>query len=100
MTSSNHSQDDSGKQNQTTKKAKPRGTVPSLIGSSNGKPKRVDVLRKSECKRCGKDLFKGDNCVEIPKVGGAHTNQKRYCDDCYKAILDKTEKDLNELRSL
>ena len=98
MTSSSHSQDDSGKQSLTTKKPKPKGPVPSLIGSSNGKPKRVEVLRKSECRRCKKELFKGDNCVEIPKVGGAHTNQKRYCDECYKAILDKTEKDLNELK--
>ncbi len=74
--------------------------MPSLIGSSNGKPKRVDVLGPSHCSRCKIPLSKGQICIEIPKLGNSFSNPKRYCDECYQSILQKTEQDLEELKKL
>jgi hypothetical protein len=82
------------------KNGKPRGPVPSLIGSTLGRPRRVVVGKKSTCKRCGEPIIAGQNCVAIPKLGGAFTSLKRYCDGCYKAILEKTKTDLDRLMEL
>jgi hypothetical protein len=79
---------------------KPRGPTPSLIGSSNGRPKRVAVGKLSECCRCHCEMVKGQTCIEIPKLGGAYTNPKRYCDKCYKKILEKTNEDLVDVTKL
>ena len=73
---------------------KPRGPTPSLIGSSNGRPKRVVVGKLSECCRCHCEMIKGRSCIEIPKLGGAYANSKRCCHECYKKILEKTNEDL------
>jgi len=78
----------------------PRGPVPSLIGSTMGKPRRVSVARKSECKRCGELLEVGKNCIAIPKLGGSFQNLKRYCDECFHNILKKTQTDLDTLRKI
>jgi hypothetical protein len=78
----------------------PKGPVPSLIGSTMGRPRRVRVERKSECKRCGVGLEAGKECIAIPKLGGAFQNLRRYCEKCYRAILEKTESDLETLRVL
>ena len=82
------------------KKGKPRGPVPSLIGSTLGTPRRVPVKRKSDCRRCGAPIVAGQNCVAIPQLGGGFTNLGRYCEECFKAILEKTKTDLNELTAL
>ncbi len=100
MTSSKNSQDDSTKQSQTTKAAAPRGPVPSLIGSSNGKPERVTAQRKSTCKRCKKEILNGQECIDIPQVGSGFSNRKRVCNDCFGKILEKTQKDLDELSNI
>jgi hypothetical protein len=42
----------------------------------------------------------GETCVEIPKLGGAYPTPKRYCDDCFKQVLQKTSEDLAELGNL
>jgi len=81
-------------------KGKPRGRTPSLIGGSNGRPKRANVKRRSECSRCHRTLEAGTDCFEIPKVGGAFANSKRVCQECFKNILQKTAEDLEELRAL
>jgi hypothetical protein len=81
-------------------KKKPKGPVPSLIGSSNGKPKRIPVKRTSPCSRCESPIEGGGDCVGIPKLGSGFTNYKRYCDECFQAILEKTQLDLNELKCL
>ena len=73
---------------------KPRGPTPSLIGGSNGRPRRADVLKLSECCRCHQEMTKGQTCIEIPRLGGAYTTPKRYCDACYERILQKTNEDL------
>ena len=100
MTSSKNSQGDSTKQNPTTKKASPRGPVPSLIGGSNGKPERATAKRKSVCKRCGKEISNGQECIEIPDLNNVFSNRKRFCNDCFKKILEKTQKDLDKLLTI
>lgn len=74
--------------------------MPSLIGSTNGKPWRVTVIRKSTCSRCHVELQAGQSCIEIPKLGGAYTSTKRICDECFQGIINKTSQDLDELRQL
>jgi hypothetical protein len=78
--------------------AKPKGPVPSLIGGTNGRPQRAVVQRKCNCKRCGKELCAGEECIEIPQLGQAFSNKKRVCNECFTKILEKTEKDLETLR--
>ena len=82
-----------------TKKT-PKGRVPSLIGGTNGRPRRAEVKRLSHCYRCDDDIVAGRMCIEIPKLGDAFANSKRVCDSCYQAILLKTTEDLDALRLL
>ena len=79
---------------------KPRGPVPSLIGGSNGRPKRIAVDGTSKCFRCDHIILAGQKCIEIPKLGTAYRNPKRYCDDCYGKILKKTTEDIEEISKL
>ncbi len=81
-------------------KRKPRGPVPSLIGGTNGRPKRVPVQRQSECSRCHMPFSTGETCIAIPKLGGAYSTAKRVCDECFQRILEKTAKDLGEIRQI
>ena len=83
-----------------TSSGKPKGKTPSLIGSKNGRPKRVDVKAKSHCNRCEAEILKGEAAVEIPQLGKAYNYSIRVCNGCYSNILDQTEKDLQELRAL
>ncbi len=78
----------------------PKGRTPSLIGSTNGRPKRVEVKSKSQCKRCKGDILAGQDCFGIPKVGGAFASVKRFCKTCYQNILKQTQSDLEELKML
>ena len=82
------------------KKVKPRGPVPSLIGSTNGRPKRVTVQRKSKCSRCQTPWVAGTSCIEIPKLGTAYSSSKRVCDDCFLGVLKKTREDLEALEAI
>ncbi len=82
-----------------TKNKKPRGKTPSLIGLSNGRPKKVEVKAKSECFRCGCAIHVGQDCFGIPKGGSGFSSLKRYCSSCFKKIIDQTQKDLEELRT-
>jgi hypothetical protein len=81
-------------------KSNPRGPTPSLIGGTNGRPKRVAVTRRSSCYRCDADLPGGTDCIEIPKLGGAYSTTRRCCDECFALILAKTESDLVQLKAL
>jgi hypothetical protein len=78
----------------------PRGPVPSLIGGANGKPQRVTVQRRCNCKRCDKELHSGEECIEIPQLGQSFNSKKRICNECFAKILEKTEKDLEILKSI
>ena len=81
-------------------KTTPRGPTPSLIGSTNGRPRRATVARKSKCYRCHADLPAGQACIEIPKLGAGYSTAKRVCDECFQGIIQKTSQDLDELRAL
>ena len=83
-----------------TKRHKPKGKTPSLIGSSNGRPRRADVKRKSKCARCKCEICVGDDCFEIPKVNSGFPSSKRYCVACYQDIIVQTEKDIEEIKNL
>ena len=82
------------------KKSNPRGSTPSLIGGSNGRPKRAPVKRLSQCYRCHDDLVMGTTCIEIPKLGQAYSTDRRVCEVCFQLILTKTEEDLAEVKKL
>lgn len=81
-------------------KTTPRGPTPSLIGSTNGRPRRATVARKSKCYRCHVDLLAGQACIEIPKLGGGYSTARRVCNGCFQGIIQKTSQDLDELRAL
>lgn len=78
----------------------PKGKTPSLIGFSNGRPKRVEVLRKSSCTRCNCEILVGADCFDIPKKITGFTRECRYCKDCFKKILQQTNKELDEIKNL
>lgn len=82
------------------KRRKPRGPVPSLIGGTNGRPKRVTVKKKSKCSRCHVSFVAGNTCISIPKVGGAYSSAKRVCDGCYQGILEKTAEEFEKIKEL
>jgi len=79
---------------------KPRGKTPSLIGSSNGRPKRVIVKRKSKCCRCHKDICPGQDCFGIPKTGAGFSSLKRFCKECFENIITQTRKDLEDIKNI
>jgi hypothetical protein len=80
-------------------KGKIRGKTPSLIGGTLGAPRKCTVQRRCNCNRCKVDIEKDIDCFEIPQLGGAFTNYKRYCDDCFRSILEQSRLDLNKLLS-
>lgn len=75
-----------------------RGKIISLISASSGKPKYVIAKRTRACCKCNTPILAGKKCVEIPKVGGAYTNWKRFCLSCFQLVIEKTMSDLNELK--
>jgi len=79
------------------KSNKPKGKTPSLIGGTLGAPRKCSVLRVSACNRCKDTISKGTECYEIPQLGGAFSNCKKYCDKCFSEILVKTKADLDIL---
>ncbi|TWA88993.1 hypothetical protein [Bradyrhizobium stylosanthis] len=81
-------------------KAKPKGPTPSLIGGTNGRPKRITVQRRSECFRCHEELPAGVDCVAIPKLGGGYSSDRRICNACFILVLAKTAEDLADARKL
>jgi hypothetical protein len=76
---------------------KPKGEAPSLIGSTLGSVRKCVVQRICSCNRCRGNIEKDIVCYEIAQLGGAFNNYKRYCDDCFRAIIEKTRADLNRL---
>jgi hypothetical protein len=79
------------------KSSKPKGKTPSLIGGSQGAPRKRLVERLSHCKRCSGAILRGAECFEIPHLGGSFSNPKPYCDGCFQSILHKTKADLDAL---
>ena len=79
------------------RKYKPKGKTPSLIGGSLGKPRKCIVQRTSDCKRCKASIQKGAECYEIAQLGGSFSSYKRYCNDCFSAIVYETRTVLDDL---
>lgn len=52
----------------------------------------------TECSRCHAPFVTGQTCIAIPKLGGAYSNAKRVCDECFQCILQKTCEDLETIR--
>lgn len=82
------------------KNAKPKGKTPSLIGNTNGRPKKVLVEKKSKCARCDDALYAGKYCIGIPTQSGGFTSTRRYCDECFRNILKQTSIDLEAAKGL
>jgi hypothetical protein len=80
-------------------KTTPKGRTPSLIGGTNGRPKRVEVKKKSECSRCHVTFVAGQTCIEIPQTG-AYSSARRVCDECFQNILQKTTEDLEAVKMI
>ena len=79
---------------------KKRGRTPSLITGSSGKPSKVSAKRARSCNRCSNDISLGEECFEIPKVGGGFSSKKTFCKECFKEILTQTKKDMTALEKL
>lgn len=79
------------------KSGKPKGKMPSLIGSTLGRPRKRLVGKKSHCKRCNASILKDAVCCEIPQLGGTFSNYRPYCDECFRLILEQTKGDLDGL---
>lgn len=79
------------------KKCKPRGKTPSLIGGSLGSPRKCVVQRACDCKRCKATIQKDAECYEIAQLGSSFSSYKRYCDDCFSAIVYETRAVLDVL---
>jgi hypothetical protein len=79
---------------------KPKGKTPSLIGFANGAPCRVTVLKKSSCVRCKAAIVVGDDCFNIPQKKSGFTRERRYCKDCFSAVLQQTSSDLEGLQAI
>lgn len=79
------------------KDSKPKGKTPSLIGSTLGAARKCVVQRSCSCNRCKGNIEKDVSCYEIAQLGGSFSSYKRYCDDCFRTIIEKTKADLNIL---
>lgn len=68
-------------------------------------PKKKKVGRRSSCWRCSKELIKNDNVFEVPQPtkrtpnGKHYTPYKRYCIDCMKRNIVKTEQELKKIKN-
>jgi len=79
---------------------KKRGKTPSLITGSSGKPSKVSAKRTRNCHRCANIISLGEECFEIPKVGGGFSSKKTFCKECFKETLTQTKKDITALEKL
>ena len=75
-----------------------RGRIPSLIGGTHGAVIFHVAGKKSECRRCDRDMPKGTRCVRVTKPGKMGAG-RAYCTDCFVEVLDETQRKLDELRA-
>jgi len=78
----------------------PKGKVPSLIGGSLGKPVSVDAGRKCKCSRGQTDIVKSEKCYDVPQPKKAFSSKRRFCANCFKQVIEQSQKDLNNLQTL
>jgi hypothetical protein len=77
----------------------PKGKTPSLLSLSTGKPSIDSANNQKRCSRCKTTILKGQKYFQIPKSEAGFTKQKPFCLACFKKILDKTKKEIEELES-
>lgn len=80
---------------------------PAITLTRGNMPKKKKVGRLSPCWRCGEKMAKNDIVFEIPGTTLRHTNGQyyksnntRYCQQCIKASIIRTEKELEALKKL
>lgn len=76
-----------------------KSSIPTLISGSSGKPSPTIVQRQSACRCCSTQIGKGTTCYEIPKKAAFKTAW-RYCESCFRKILEKTRRDLDALDAI
>jgi len=74
-----------------------RGPTPSLIGSTHGSVSYHVAKKRSECRRCHKEMVKGTECFRVTMPGQMGPG-KPYCVDCFVEVLNQTQQKLDELR--
>jgi hypothetical protein len=79
--------------------AKKKGKIPTLISGSSGAVNYVQALRKRPCKRCDGEIVAQHFCAEVSVPASGFSKVKTFCLSCFSEILNKTEKDLIELRT-
>jgi hypothetical protein len=75
----------------------PHGKTPSLIGGGAGASKIVKPAGTRHCKRCGKSIAVGAQCIEVAVPGTM--GHKTYCSTCFKQIISQSKKDLAEIEA-
>ncbi len=45
-------------------------------------------------------MIKSQPCIEIPQSGNGYSSPKRFCNDCFQLVLEKTQEDLDALFDL
>lgn len=77
-----------------------KGKTPSLIGSSLGRPTKVTCGRKTPCSRCKQSILMGKECFDVPQPLKPHSSTRRFCAECFSAVLEQTRLDLENLKNL
>lgn len=78
----------------------PKGKTPSLIGSVLGRPTKKTCGRQTKCSRCGEGISKGEDCYDVPQPMKPHSSTRRFCAECFKAVIEQTKRDLEKLEAL
>lgn len=78
---------------------KPRGPTPSLIGGSLGRPQVATAGKLCSCSRCDAAITKGAKCFDVPQLQKSFTPTRRFCNECFQKVLEKTREDLTEIEA-
>jgi hypothetical protein len=71
-----------------------KNSIPSLINGSAGVPKVAVAGRECRCRGCDSSISKGEKCFDIPNPRTAFSNSRRFCQACFKEVLEKTKTDI------
>ena len=77
-----------------------KGKIPSLIGSSLGRPSKKICGRKTACSRCREGIAKDEDCYDVPQPKKPHSSPRRFCTECFADVLEQTKRDLGNLETL
>jgi hypothetical protein len=78
----------------------PLNKIPSLINGSAGNPKVSVAGKKCDCDGCDGEIVKGEKCFDIPNPRTAFSNDRRFCQACFKIVITKTKADIAKLETL